>query len=928
MRFAKTTQMLLLLQGLVLLEVVNAQTGFTSLVCGAPSDYISQSDGISWTSDTAFAPPISKTFSLPSNSSLRTLRSFPPDASRPSGRSCYSILVPFGLSLVRATFTYGNYDTLNKPPVFGVSIGATMFSTINFNTQDPWVEEMILNAAEVQTFCLISMDGIPVISLLEFRPLPPGAYNHASSSLGVALKKIYRIDCGSEAMKNTRYPDDNYDRIWNSDQYYLDASTSSTHSITHDLNTSAVADAAPMTVLQSNRFNFRNQSLSYSLPLAKPNGKYLMNTYFSELHGAVGPTFKLSVNEAVLMTVGGLPPLSVSEFTVTQAASWWWNISLLPVSGAPLINALEIYETVQLQHISNKKDARALNLIKLSFNAQNILLDWSLGSDPCFPVPWRGISCDTTGIVTSLDLSRSQLSGDVAGLFQDFTRLEYLNVSGNNLFGRIPDLKGRFQSLKVLDLSDNQLTGTLDGFATLNLHYLNIANNQFSGPIPEKFDQPGLVLITLGNPCIQYATNPCPSVTDHKPQPVGISARRSGHHSRSLVVGVVSGTLAALLVIAAAGIICCHRYKLQRELMDASEEAGTVNILEKDLTLDMDAKRYSFQELENATNHFKQTLGEGNLGPVFRGRLLDGTDVAIKMRSDGLQLNADSFLKEISFLSKVRHQNLVLLKGYCLECKKQLLVFEFMSGGSLKDHLYGSLSKVQPMSWEQRLTSALGAAAGLEHLHRGGDLKTIHRNVKSSNILLGLNYVSKVSDFGLSKPAVHAEKTDISTFVRGTAGYLDPEYFNTSQLTDKSDVFSFGVVLMEILCGREPLSSDCAPEEYNLVAWVRPALINSIPKGDTSVVDKALGNQFILQSLTVVANVAFQCTEKEGANRPTMTEVVRELKRALDIEYLLPSNKSSPQQCVRSIPKSINKQKSCHFAEIYPSLSENIRPIH
>lgn len=472
MRFAKTTQMLLLLQGLVLLEVVNAQTGFTSLVCGAPSDYISQSDGISWTSDTAFAPPISKTFSLPSNSSLRTLRSFPPDASRPSGRSCYSILVPFGLSLVRATFTYGNYDTLNKPPVFGVSIGATMFSTINFNTQDPWVEEMILNAAEVQTFCLISMDGIPVISLLEFRPLPPGAYNHASSSLGVALKKIYRIDCGSEAMKNTRYPDDNYDRIWNSDQYYLDASTSSTHSITHDLNTSAVADAAPMTVLQSNRFNFRNQSLSYSLPLAKPNGKYLMNTYFSELHGAVGPTFKLSVNEAVLMTVGGLPPLSVSEFTVTQAASWWWNISLLPVSGAPLINALEIYETVQLQHISNKKDARALNLIKLSFNAQNILLDWSLGSDPCFPVPWRGISCDTTGIVTSLDLSRSQLSGDVAGLFQDFTRLEYLNVSGNNLFGRIPDLKGRFQSLKVLDLSDNQLTGTLDGFATLNLHYL------------------------------------------------------------------------------------------------------------------------------------------------------------------------------------------------------------------------------------------------------------------------------------------------------------------------------------------------------------------------------------------------------------------------------------------------------------------------
>lgn len=186
--------------------------GFTSLVCGASSDYISESDGIVWTSDVAFAPPISKNSSLTSHSSLRILRSFPPDASSPSGRNCYSNLVPAGLSLVRATFTYANYDGLNTPPVFGVSIGATMHSTVNFNIRDPWVVEVIQNATEAQAFCLIAIVGIPVISLLELRPLPPGSYNHAlSSSVGVLLKKVYRIDCGSDAMTSTRWEPRNWE---------------------------------------------------------------------------------------------------------------------------------------------------------------------------------------------------------------------------------------------------------------------------------------------------------------------------------------------------------------------------------------------------------------------------------------------------------------------------------------------------------------------------------------------------------------------------------------------------------------------------------------------------------------------------------------------------------------------------------------------
>lgn len=177
--------------------------GFTSLVCGGASNYTA-ANNISWTTDDAYAPP-SKPFNIPTNpGSLQTLRSFPTDPRSPHGRICYSSLIPSGLNLVRATFTYRNYDTLNQPPVFAISIGATKSSTVNLTSQDPWVEEIILNATEPQAFCLIAVSGAPVISLLELRPLPLGAYSHTSPSLGVMLRKLYRINCGSRPHNTTR----------------------------------------------------------------------------------------------------------------------------------------------------------------------------------------------------------------------------------------------------------------------------------------------------------------------------------------------------------------------------------------------------------------------------------------------------------------------------------------------------------------------------------------------------------------------------------------------------------------------------------------------------------------------------------------------------------------------------------------------------
>lgn len=173
-------------------------------------------------------------------------------------------------------------------------------------------------------------------------------------------------------------------------------------------------------------------------------------------------------------------------------------------------------------------------------------------------------------------------------------------------------------------------------------------------------------------------------------------------------------------------------------------------------------------------------------------------------------------------LSQIRHQNLVTLEGFCHEAKQQILIYEYLPGGSLADSLYGRNSLKVTLSWIRRLKIALDAAKGLDYLHNGSDPRIIHRDVKCSNILLDTDMNAKVCDFGLSKQMTQADATHVTTVVKGTAGYLDPEYYSTQQLTEKSDVYSFGVVLLELICGREPLIHSGTPDSFNLVLWASP----------------------------------------------------------------------------------------------------------
>lgn len=222
---------------------------------------------------------------------------------------------------------------------------------------------------------------------------------------------------------------------------------------------------------------------------------------------------------------------------------------------------------------------------------------------------------------------------------------------------------------------------------------------------------------------------------------------------------------------------------------------------------------------KKATNNYHESkiLGRGGQGTVYKGLLPDGCSVAIKKSIIGDQIQVQQFVNEVIVLSQINHRNVVKLLGCCLETQVPLLVYEYVSNGSVFDHLHNA-DHESFISWEARLKIATEAAEALSYLHSAASPPIIHRDVKLANILLDENYNAKVSDFGASR-LVPSNKEQITTLVRGTLGYLDPEYFQTSQLTEKSDVYSFGVVLIELLTGLKAISFERPEHERNLTLY-------------------------------------------------------------------------------------------------------------
>ncbi|KAH7286458.1 hypothetical protein KP509_32G008100 [Ceratopteris richardii] len=289
------------------------------------------------------------------------------------------------------------------------------------------------------------------------------------------------------------------------------------------------------------------------------------------------------------------------------------------------------------------------------------------------------------------------------------------------------------------------------------------------------------------------------------------------------------------------------------------------------------AQTFTFKELAAATKSFKEEclIGEGGFGRVYRGRLDNGQKVAIKqLDRNGLQGNRE-FLVEVLMLSLLHHPNLVNLIGYCADGDQRLLVYEFMSLGSLEDCLYDLVPDKEPLDWNTRMKIAAGAAKGLEYLHDKANPPVIYRDLKSSNILLDVGFHPKLSDFGLAKLGPVGDRTHVSTRVMGTYGYCAPEYAMTGQLTLKSDVYSFGVVLLELITGRKAIDNTRATGEHNLVAWARPLFKDR--KKFPQMADPMLGGRYPTRGLYQALAVAAMCLQEQAAHRPLIGDVVTAL---------------------------------------------------
>nr|ATY46635.1 somatic embryogenesis receptor kinase 2-1 [Cunninghamia lanceolata] len=530
-------------------------------------------------------------------------------------------------------------------------------------------------------------------------------------------------------------------------------------------------------------------------------------------------------------------------------------------------------------------------------DTNNVLKEWDINSvDPC---SWSTISCAPDGSVMAMLMPNESLSGALSPYIGNLTNLQSLLLQNNEISGTIPVELGKLEKLETLDFSGNQFSGLIPSSLgqLKNLKYLRLNNNKLYGPFPEMLANiSGLTLLDLsynnlsgsiprilaksynmaGNPLLCNRVKDCP-VDSHSPLSFTLDNKHtetSGQHKSlkvAIALGVSFGCLAVFIL--SIGLLLWWQKRHNDLVFFAANEQRDPDVCMGNL------KRFSFRELQAATDNFnpKNILGQGGFGIVYKGCLRDGTLIAVKRLKDNNAAAGEvQFQTEVEMISLAVHKNLLRLNGFCMTRTERLLVYPYMPNGSVAYQLRGDNSQGKPaLDWYIRKRIALGAARGLLYLHDQCDPKIIHRDVKAANILLDEDFEAVVGDFGLAK-LLDQRDSHVTTAVRGTVGHIAPEYLSTGQSSEKTDVFGFGILLLELITGQKALDfGHDSKQKGAMLDWVKK--LHQERKLDL-IVDKDLKGFYDRVELEEMVQVALICTLFHPGHRPKMSEVVRMLE--------------------------------------------------
>ncbi|KAA3473890.1 putative LRR receptor-like serine/threonine-protein kinase [Gossypium australe] len=460
------------------------------------------------------------------------------------------------------------------------------------------------------------------------------------------------------------------------------------------------------------------------------------------------------------------------------------------------------------------------------------------------------------------------ITGEIPKELGNLSSLTNLDLENNRLSGEIPSSLGNLKNLQFLILSKNNLSGTVPGSISdlPKLINLRLDSNDLSGQVPEHLFHIAIYNFT-GNKlnCGRNFSHSC------------VSSGNGSGSSRNPKVGIIIGIVVGFIILLCGSLLFllfrCRRKRYKGEVF--VDVAGEVD---RRIAFGQ-LKRFAWRELQLATDNFseKNILGQGGFGKVYKGVLSDNTKVAVKRLTDFESPGGDAaFQREVEMISVAVHRNLLRLIGFCTTPTERLLVYPFMQNLSVAYRLRELKPGEPVLAWPTRKRIALGAARGLEYLHEHCNPKIIHRDVKAANVLLDGDFEAVVGDFGLAK-LVDVRRTNVTTQVRGTMGHIAPEYLSTGKSSERTDVFGYGIMLLELVTGQRAIDFSRLEDEDDVL------LLDHVKKLERekmldAIVDRNLNKNYIMQEVEAMIQVALLCTQSSPEDRPAMSEVVRMLE--------------------------------------------------